>query len=321
MDDTIKCDKCQKPAIIYLAYGKHNYCKEHFNEFFEKRLKKTIRTYKLIRPNEKIGIAVSGGKDSMVLLYLLNKFYKNTNVKISVIFIDEGIKRYSDKAKKVIQNFCKKNKIQFLVTSHKKEYGITTQEIAKIYDKKIGTICTYCGVLRRKAINKLSKKEQFSKIATAHNLDDETQTILMNLLDNDHIRLFRTGPTAGLIELNETTPRIKPFYLTPEKEIGAYALYNNIPFFSEDCPYYSEAKRNDIREILNNLETKYPGTKFSLIRSFLKIKELINIEEITNNQKTQTKKCKICGETTSQEICKSCLLITELRKTKKGPVV
>ena len=91
----------------------------------------------------------------MVLLYLLNKFYKNTNVKISVIFIDEELK-ILPLPKKVIKTFVKKNPIFSYIPQ--KEYGITT-EIAKIYDKNWNNL--HIVILRRKALNKLFKKSNF----------------------------------------------------------------------------------------------------------------------------------------------------------------
>jgi uncharacterized protein (TIGR00269 family) len=306
----VKCEKCKKDAIIYLAYGKHNLCIDHFNDFFESRFKKTIRQFKLFSQKDYLGVATSGGKDSMVLLHLINKIFREKRIKFCAIFVDEGTDNYSNNTFKIVTDFCKKNKIKLIFSSHKKEFGISTQEIGEKYDRKEGTVCTYCGVLRRKTLNRLANKEKVTTLLTGHNLDDECQTVLMNLLDNDHIRFFRTGPVSGIIDLEFTKPRIKPFYLTPEKEIAAYALYNKIPFYDCNCPFYRTAKRNHFRSFLNETEVLHPGSKFSLIKSFLKIKETSNIKEII--KKDIIKKCKICKEDTSQEICKACQLIKKI---------
>ena len=307
----IKCEKCKKNAVIYLAYGRHNFCKDHFNLFFEARFKKTIRTYKLFSQKDYLGVATSGGKDSMVLLYLINKIFKEKRIKFCALFVDEGTDNYSNKTYQVVSDFCKKNKIKLTTSSHKKEFGISTQEIGEKYDRKEGTVCTYCGVLRRKTLNKIANKEKVTKLLTGHNLDDEAQTVLMNLLDNDTIRFFRTGPISGILELEKIVPRVKPFYLTPEKEIAAYALYNNIPFHDCNCPFFRTAKRNHIRNFLNETELLHPGSKFSLLKSFLKIKEMTNLKDFKEIKKIN--KCKICNEETSQEICKSCELIKKIK--------
>jgi uncharacterized protein (TIGR00269 family) len=308
----VKCDKCSRDAIIHLSYGPHNYCKTHFNEQFEKRFKKTIRQFGLIKNTDYIGVATSGGKDSMVLLYLINKIFKPRRLKFCAIFIDEGIQNYSNKTYNIVKKFCEKNNIKLIKSSHKKEFGISTEEVAKKHNKKEGSICTYCGVMRRQTINKLANNENVTKIATGHNLDDECQTIIMNLMDNDLTRFFRTGPSAGIIEMEETKPRIKPFYLTPEREIAAYALYNNIPFYEYTCPFFKGGKRTKFRILINNIENNYPGSKFSLIKSFLKIKDNKKDEILKIIKTKQIKKCKICGKETSGDICKSCELLKNI---------
>jgi len=306
----IKCDNCKKDAIIYLAYGKHNFCKDHFNYFFEKRFKKTIRQFKLIENKDYLGVATSGGKDSMVLLYLVNKIFKSRRLNFCAIFVDEGTPDYSNKTKEVVINFCKENQIKLLESSHENEFGKSTADVAKEYDKKEGSVCTYCGVMRRQTINKLANIKGVTKVATGHNLDDECQTILMNLIDNDLTRFFRTGPMVGIIRMKETKPRIKPFYLTPEREIAAYALYNNIPFHHCNCPFFRGAKRNKFRNFLNENEVIHPGAKFSLIKSFLSIKDLVKTKDIIQKIKTKKiKKCEICGTETSSKICKACELL------------
>lgn len=308
----VKCEKCKKDAWIYLAYGKHNFCKTHFNVFFENRFKKTIRQFNMFSQKDYLGIAVSGGKDSMVLLYLVNKIFKQKRISFCAIFVDEGIQGYSNKTYELVKKFCEKENIKLVSNSHKEEYKISTQEIAKAYNKKEGSVCTYCGVLRRSLINKLAVKEKVNKLLTGHNLDDEAQTILMNILDNDVLRFFRTGPSTGIVEIKQAIQRIKPFYLTPEKEIAAYALYNNIPFYKKSCKYYKTAKRNHFRDFLNQTEILYPGSKFSLIKGFLKIKENTLLKEKIFLKKIN--KCKVCGEPTSQEICKACELIHKIKK-------
>jgi len=168
--------------------------------------------------------------------------------------------------------------------------------------------------MRRQTINKLAHQEKVTKVATGHNLDDECQTIIMNLMDNDLTRFFRTGPEAGIIEMHETKPRIKPFYTTPEREMAAYALYNNIPFHKCTCPFFRGGKRTSFRNLINDIEVRYPGSKFSLIKSFLKIKD-ISKDNILNNIKTKKiSKCKLCGKETSGTICKSCELLKNFKK-------
>ena len=139
---------------------------------FELHVKDTIRQFKLIKPGEKIGVAVSGGKDSTTLLYLLHKFY---GADVTGIAIDEGIEGYRESTLEDLKKFCDEFKIRYEIYSFKELYGVTVDGIKG----KMGS-CMACGVLRRASLN--SAARDFDKIATGHNLDDECQSIVMNLL-------------------------------------------------------------------------------------------------------------------------------------------
>ena len=85
-----KCEKCGKDAKMRLPYGPHDYCENHFLEFFEHRVRKTIRVNGLVKPGEKVLVGVSGGKDSLVTLYLLHKIFSQA-IRLEALMIDEGI--------------------------------------------------------------------------------------------------------------------------------------------------------------------------------------------------------------------------------------
>ena len=90
------CKYCKTKPVIFLTNNKKGLCKSCFFKYFEKKVNKTINDFKLINPNEKVGVAISGGKDSLTLLYLLNKLKDKKRFKIEALLIDEGIKGYRD---------------------------------------------------------------------------------------------------------------------------------------------------------------------------------------------------------------------------------
>ena len=95
----MKCYSCGAPAIIYRKYEGRAWCKKHFTIQLEAKVKKTIRKNRLIKPNDKVCVAISGGKDSSLLLYLLNKFFrKRPDIEIFALAVDEGIKGYRDES-------------------------------------------------------------------------------------------------------------------------------------------------------------------------------------------------------------------------------
>jgi uncharacterized protein (TIGR00269 family) len=141
----------------------------------------------------------------------------------------------------------------------------------------------------------------------------------MNVFNNDFERMKRMGAHAGIIEHNGFVKRIKPLYETPEQEIIAYSAFKNIEHYSQECcPYSWTAKRNEYREMLNNFDDRFPGTKYSLIRFYENLKDNIKPTEIKNPKiMNALHECKNCGEPTEKEICKACEMINILKNEIK----
>ncbi len=308
----MNCDKCSKKSVITLPYGPHRFCKKHFLEFFEKRVRKNIRLNELIKKNDKILVGVSGGKDSLVTLYLIHKIMGNL-IDLQAIMIDEGIPGYREKSIKKGIKLCEKLNIPYEIVFLKKEIGYSMEDVKKKIDSnpELGSTCSFCGVFRREILNSKAKKMNATKLATGHNLDDETQSIAMNLFDANIKQLARLGPITGEQEFKEFVPRIKILYDSPEREIIAYANLIGIDYYENNCPYSWMAKRNSYRKILNELEDEFPGTKYSLLSSFKQLKPLL-----TKNKKIKVKKCIQCGNITNQTLCSKCRLIKKLGEAK-----
>ncbi len=296
--------KCGKKAIIFRRYSGEKLCERCFNKSMIDRVKKVIRKYSLIEKNDRVCVAVSGGKDSLVLLHILKKLSEKYPFDLIALTIDEGIKGYRDKAIETVKRNCKLLGIESRVYSFKKELGYPLDEIVK-KDRELSS-CSYCGVFRRYLLNKKTRELGCNKLAVGHNLDDEVQTILMNFLRGDLSRFGRTGPYY--IYLNERfVPRIKPLREIPEKENVVYALSNNIEVEFSTCPYSGEAYRNNIREFLNKMELEQPTTKYSLLRSYDKIYSLL-----AKSLAKKLKYCEKCGEPTIGNVCKTCEFLEKL---------
>jgi len=295
------CSKCRKPAITFIRYNGTHLCRDHFIQYFERRVKKDIKKQGRTENKSRIGIAISGGKDSTVALHLTSDiFSKRANIDLLAITVDEGIQGYRDKSIKIARVNCKKLGIEHHVVSFKDMVGKTMDEIASM-DDKIGE-CSYCGVFRRSCLNKKSKELGINKLVTGHNLDDMAQSILMNFVNGDTQKLARMGPhkkiQPGLV------PRVLPLRTIPEKEVALYAIIKNIEFHDGECPYSTRALRGDFRDIIDNLEYKNPGTRHSILNSYEGIRDLL----LEKYPPAELNECKRCGEPTSQDICKSCML-------------
>ena len=301
-----RCIKCNNQAAILLPYGPQKFCEEHFLKLIESRFKKTVRKFSLFKPGEHLAVGVSGGKDSLTALYLTSKLFSKTH-KITAILIDEGIPGYRDNALKTAKKYCKDWSIPFKEFSFKKEFGYPMKKIQSLMEKNpqlnLGSPCTFCGTLRRSTLNRAARGLKADKLITGHNLDDETQSILMNACDNDLKRFVRGGASSGIVKRAGLVQRVKPLCEIPEREVFFYTQFRGIESYTGDCcPFSSKAKRNDYRSVLNRLEEKHPGTKHSLWRFFNEVKPLA----AENFPKASLKKCGKCGEPSSKEKCEAC---------------
>ncbi|MHC1590711.1 MAG: TIGR00269 family protein, partial [Candidatus Helarchaeales archaeon] len=162
--------------------------------------------------------------------------------------------------------------------------------------------------LRRRALNMAARKHDATKLALGHNLDDEAQTILMNVLRADLERIYRLDPRP-VLKHPKLVPRIKPLREIPEKETSLYLYHEKLPFHSVECPYTPMALRRQIQSVLNELEAKNPTIKFNLLRFFDKLHPILQEHPpLTKSFKI----CSKCGEITNATTCKYCLLIEQI---------
>jgi len=296
-----RCHRCGKPAVYFRRYEGKALCNRHFIQSIERRAKKTISENNLIEKGDRVAIALSGGKDSSALTYLLHKvFSKNPDIDLFAITIDEGIRGYRPECIKIAKKLCKDLGLKHYVFSFKDEFGKTLDKMKRGKAKK----CTYCGVFRRYLLNKAARKLKATKLATGHNLDDEAQGILINFFKGDLNRLVRMGAKPMALPDKKFVLRIKPLRNIPEKEIGAYCLLKGLTLRTHECPYVRDSFRDDIRRQLNEIEDKYPGSKFEVVRTYDRVEKALK----TLVRKDAVIYCKRCKEPSSGEVCKTCLL-------------
>ena len=305
---------CSEKPIISLEAGQ-KLCKGHFIEYFENKVFRTIRQFDLIGKEENLGVAVSGGKDSLTLLHILKKLSEqNPKIKLTAIAINEGIEGYRNKALITAQNFCDKINIKLNIYSYEKEFGMPLDTMLRVLDVKP---CTICGIFRRYLLNKKSKGLGFTKLATGHNLDDEAQSILMNQFKNNVQASARLGPKVGIKENINFVPRVKPLYLCTEKEVTTYAFLNGILDVFNECPNVAKSYRAQVRDMLNDFEAKFPGTKYSIINSFLQ-----TLPDLKSRFKdAELNYCSECGEPASKDKCNACKFVEKLEKAKNESLI
>lgn len=302
------CHKCDQKAVIELQHG--NLCKNHFISYFEDKVFRTINKFQLMGRNEKVCVAVSGGKDSLTVLYLAKKYLEKNNVPADNIFalaVDEGIDKYREKTLIDLKKFCAEHAVPLTIVSFEQELGKTLDKAYPIINQDANKKpCNVCGVWRRYLLNKHAKKLGAAKVVTGHNLDDEAQAIVMNLFKANIKLAGRLGPISGVGEHDLFIQRVKPLYFCAEKEVRLYALLKNFQIQFTECPYSKEGYRHHIQEMLNNFEHKYKGTKQGIVNSFLAMLPLLQEKEKQSSQEIQ--QCSRCPEASNKEICNACVM-------------
>jgi len=298
------CDRCKSKPVAYLPNFRSHLCRKHFLNLFEKTVKKTVRAHRMLNKNERIGIGVSGGKDSFALLHVLSRIRKSLPFELFALTIDEGIPGYRDKT---IENACKRCKeleVKQHLYSFQEECGTTIMDIAK----KKENLCSYCGVLRRRILNSKARELKLDKIAIAHNLDDIAQTAMLNMIRNEPLRLARFN--SPLVADSRMVPRIRPLRDIREKEIATYAFLMGHEFNSLCCPYSKNSLRRAVRHELNFLEDQYPGTKSRIASGFDTLQDMVH--KSIQKENLSMKSCSECGEPSSANLCMGCKMLKEI---------
>jgi cytoplasmic tRNA 2-thiolation protein 1 len=305
------CTKCQKAeSLYYRAHSGEYLCKKCFLRSIESKAAKTISKYSMIEYGNKVAVAVSGGKDSLSLLYVLNMLFDqhpNNGNELVAVTIDEGIQGYRDESLQIVKEFCAQLRIESKVLSYQSLFGRDMdQAMIQRSSQKISS-CSMCGTFRRRAIDIAAETVGADIVATAHNMDDQLQTFMINLLAGDVERIGWIYPEPVQYTQNGMK-KVKPFVEIYEYEIAFYALQRDIPFQSEECPYMNESIRTDLRGFFNGLEKDHPGIKYNAYRSMTKVSKVLR----DSMPSSETKKCSKCGRVSTGDICSVCRTLSVL---------
>jgi uncharacterized protein (TIGR00269 family) len=303
----LKCSFCGRRAVYNRRCAGVLLCDRCMTKSVERRFRRAMGEHRLVSPGERVVLAVSGGKDSVVCMHLLADYCGRKNCELVAVTVDEGIKGYREESLPVARENAELLGIEHFVVSFRRIFGATLDKIVRLAKRRKTEFnpCTYCGVMRRSLLNQAARELGADKLATAHNLDDEVQAIMLNYIRADFSRLYRLGPSYQPRE--GFVPRIKPLREIPEKEVALYALLKGIKVHLGVCPYASGI-HTEIRDFLNRLETNHPNSKFMALRMFDRMKPYL----VKAVPEFEMHRCEVCEEPTSTTMCKSCELLQEL---------
>ncbi|MEM7828019.1 MAG: tRNA 2-thiocytidine biosynthesis TtcA family protein [Candidatus Aenigmatarchaeota archaeon] len=287
----MKCRWCGQKAVIEIPHSRLSLCKGCFFEYFGKQVEKAIDQFGMFDRKSRILVAVSGGKDSLSLWdILIRKGYNAVGLHINL-----KIGEYSEKSLEATKNFAHANGLELIVADAPEE-GVN-----HVSERLRRNPCSVCGIVKRYIFNKVAVENGFDVLATGHNLDDEASRLMGNILHWQEDMLRRQSPL-----LEATHPKlikkVRPLFRLTEREIAAYAFMRGIKYIIDECPLSEGATTLIYKEILNNLESRMPGTKHAFYFGFLRRKDNERGGEVL-------KECSSCGYPTISELCSYCSIM------------
>ena len=275
----------------------------------------------MLKPEDRIIVGLSGGKDSVSLLYNMTKIkekIRNTEPMIALT-IDEGIRDYRKNSIEDAKQYCQRYNIEHKIISFKERVGKNLDEILLL---KRGTdteryTCNYCATIRRRLLNEGAKNLGGTVLALGHNLTDVTETFLMNILHKRHQLianqyLFKTETTEAK---KHFIKKIKPLIKIPEEEIFLYANLKHLKYYPSHCPYreVDPILRKRVLDFILKLKTILPEVEYNLFESFQRISEKL-YNNLPNQEYQECKICSYpCGISSKSQLCSYCNLIESLR--------
>ncbi len=294
------CDICGRPAVIRDLNAGLSLCGDCLFDSIKERAFKVLREE--LRKDDRVIVALSGGKDSSLALYLTKMYADEEGLDLMALTVDEGT-FYRKASIQIAKKLTSSLGVRHEVVEMKSIHGISIEELH--YSLPRGhkrSACTYCGVFRRQTINAVARRLGATVVVTGHNLDDVVQTGLMNLMRGDVNALSKLFSHERRVE-EGLIPRVKPLKMIYEREVAAVVLAKGIPAHLGKCPY-TQGMRIGIRRVIDEIEEEYPGAKLralSILETLAKHREEVKL-----------RRCEVCGEPTTSRLCKACQMKREL---------
>lgn len=212
-------------------------------------MRRAIDDYNMIEEGDHIAIGVSGGKDSLTLLYGLNglkRFYPK-KFDLTAITVDLGFENFNTEP---IAKLCEELDIKYIVSK---------TDIANIVfkERKESNPCSLCAKMRKGALNDAIKKYGCNKVAYGHHLDDVVETLMMSLIYEGRIHTF--SPVTYLDRMDLTV--IRPMIYVNEADVNGFKNIYNLPVADKSCPNDGYSKREYVKNLVAQINHENPGVK------------------------------------------------------------
>jgi uncharacterized protein (TIGR00269 family) len=306
----MKCRVCRGPAIIDLPRHNANFCAEHFEQLCRRQVEKAIKDFDMFSPEDRILVAVSGGKDSLAVWDLLTVL----GYQADGLYIGLGIGDYSDESRGYAQRFADERGLHLRVISLRSDLGFDVPTAAKATRR---VPCSACGLTKRHLFDSAALEGGYDVVVTGHNLDDEAAVLFGNTIRWEVEYLARQLP---VLPARDGFPRkVKPLVRLTEREMAAWCIVRGIDYIVDECPMAAGNRHLGYKDALNRLESESPGIKAAFYLNFVdKMAPLLANQSVASTGGLQT--CSRCGSPTTGEVCAFCHLVEVASAHEPVPV-
>ena len=295
----MKCRVCRRPAVVEVRRHNAGFCSTCFVKHCSDQVARAIEAYDMIRPGDRVLVAVSGGKDSLALWDLLLRL----GYQADGLYLGLGIGSYSDESGAYARSFASARGARLVEIDLPDQFG---------YDIPTGAAaarrapCSACGLSKRHLFNQAALDGGYDVVATGHNLDDEAAVLFGNVLRWDIAYLGRQHPV--LPGGRGFARKVKPLIRLGEREMAAYCVLEGIDYIVEECPMAEGNRHLGYKSALNEIEERSPGSKAAFVFGFLdRIAPLV--QPTAEAEKEGLHACPSCGSPTVSEVCAFCRLV------------
>ena len=252
---------CTATAVLEVARHRAAYCGEHFIDHVRTLVRDAISRHAMLSYEDRILVAVSGGKDSLALWdVLLDMGYRADG-----LYLGLGIGEYSDRSGDLVRQFADARDATLHTVDLADEYGYAIPQATTLRNR---SSCGVCGLSKRYVFNRVALQHGYDVMATGHNLDDEAAQLLGNVLRWQTPFLARQSVVLPAAP-GTMARKVKPLYRLSEREMAAYCVIKGLDYVVEECPMVAGNTVLRYKDALNELELHSPGTKAQFLFGFL----------------------------------------------------
>jgi tRNA-5-methyluridine54 2-sulfurtransferase len=304
----VKCRVCRGPALIDIRRHNANFCSDHFLKYCRDQVEKAVHEFDMLQPDDRVLVAVSGGKDSLAVWDLLHEL----GYAADGLYVGLGIGEYSETSGDYARRFAADRGLTLVEVDLRESYGYDIPTASAVTRR---VPCSACGMSKRHVFDKATLDGDYDVLVTGHNLDDEAAVLYGNVMRWQIDYLARQRP---VLPSGSGFPRkVKPLVRLTEREMAAYCVLRGIDYLVEECPMAAGNKHLQYKESLNATEQQSPGSKHDFYFSFLR-KAADRFDDDPSRETVGT--CERCGGPAGSEICSFCRLVERTFGAEPVPV-